>query len=92
NPMGVGVNPTTNRIYVTNWASHSVSVIDGFTHIVIGTIRVSSYPEGVNVNSTTNLVYITNHASNNVSVIDGSNNTIRGTIELNENNNDERSL
>ena len=38
-PVGVGVNPITNRIYVANSPpSNNVSVIDGTTNAVISTI------------------------------------------------------
>ena len=33
-PGGVGVNPVTNRIYVTNYYLSTVSVIDGATDTV----------------------------------------------------------
>ena len=34
-PVGVGVNSTTNRIYVANNGSDTVSVIDGATNAVV---------------------------------------------------------
>jgi YVTN family beta-propeller protein len=41
NPIGVAVNPTTNRIYVANDGDNTVSVIDGTTNTVIDTIDVA---------------------------------------------------
>ena len=84
-PHLVAVNPTTNRIYVANWGSDNVSVIDGATNTEIDTdgnpangitrIPVASGPVGVAVNSTTNRIHVTNWGSDNVSVIDGATNT-----------------
>jgi YVTN family beta-propeller protein len=37
-PYGVGVDPSTNTVYVTNEASGTVSVIDGATNTVTATI------------------------------------------------------
>src|SRR3990170_3985489 len=53
---GVGVNSSTNRIYVTNLQAGTVSVIDGATNTVISTISVGSgsNPDGVGVNASTN--------------------------------------
>ena len=66
-PHGVGVNPTTNKIYVANRASNHVSVIDGATDTVTTTVAVGSSPYGVGVNPPTNKIYVTNNSSNNVS-------------------------
>jgi YVTN family beta-propeller protein len=81
----VGVNPTTNRIYVANVDSNDVSVIDGATNTEIDTdgnsangitrIPVGAAPAGVVANPTTNRIYVTNQNSNDVSVIDGATNT-----------------
>jgi len=71
-PSGVAVNETTNRVYVANYGSDSVSVIDGASGNVIGTsIPVGDGPRGVAVNEAANRVYVTNHLSHSVSVIDG---------------------
>jgi YVTN family beta-propeller protein len=78
-PMNVGVNPTTNRIYVANYASKSVSVRDGATDTVIKTVPVGTNPCAVSVNSTTNKVYVANYGSNSVSVIDGASNLVVAT-------------
>ncbi len=81
-PIGVAVNPSTNRIYVANNGSSNVSVIDGTTNIVITTIPVGSQPIGVAVNPSTNRIYVANSSSSNVSVIDGTTNTVIATIPV----------
>jgi YVTN family beta-propeller protein len=79
-PFGVGVNPTTNKIYVGNQGSNTVSVIDGATDTVIGSpIEVGAAPFGVGVNPTTNKIYVGNQSSNTVSVIDGATDTVIGS-------------
>ena len=60
----VAVNPTTNRIYVSNG---NVSVIDGAVDSVIATIDVGEIPRGIGVNPITNRIYV---ASGNVVVIE----------------------
>ena len=41
-PVSIGVNPTTNLIYVANLESDTISVIDGATNRVTTTVMV--YP------------------------------------------------
>ncbi|MDY6794551.1 MAG: DUF5719 family protein [Actinomycetota bacterium] len=82
NPWSVGVNPTTNKIYVANAGSNTVSVIDGSTDTVSTTVGVGWSPQGVGVNPTTNKIYVSNYLENMVSVIDGSTDTVLKTIGM----------
>jgi YVTN family beta-propeller protein len=70
----MAVNPATNKIYVTNNGSASVTVIDGTTN---GTtpVAVGNNPCAVAVNPATNKIYVANTGSSNtVTVIDGASN------------------
>jgi YVTN family beta-propeller protein len=88
----VGVNPTTNRIYVANVDSNDVSVIDGATNTEIDTdgnpangitrIPVGSNVLGVAANPATNRIYVANPLSNNISVIDGATNAVTATATV----------
>jgi YVTN family beta-propeller protein len=79
-PQGVAVNPTTNRIYVTNLLDGTVSVIDGTTNTVIATIDVGNSPSSVAVNPDTNRIYVVNAGA--ISVIDGTTNEVIATIGI----------
>ncbi|WP_396133233.1 YncE family protein, partial [Bacillus thuringiensis] len=57
-PIGVGVNTSTNLIYVTNANSNNVSVINGNTNAVFATVPVGIFPISVGVNTTTNLIIL----------------------------------
>jgi len=65
-PRGLGINAFTNKIYVANYISDSVSVIDGVTNTIEAIIQlegggpfaVSSGATQVAVNPYYNLVYI----------------------------------
>ena len=70
-PRNVGVNDKTNRAYVANFGSGTVSVIDGSTNTVVATVSVGSFPEGVGVNDKTNRAYVANTVSGTVTVISG---------------------
>lgn len=81
-PQGVGVNLSTNRIYVANLGDDTVSVIDGVSNAVIATIPVGDKPFAIGVNSTNGRVYVTNRDDDTVSVIDGASNTVIATVPV----------
>jgi len=79
NPSGIALNPVTNKVYVSNWDSNSVSVIDGATNAVVATPAVGTNPFAIAVNPATNMVYVANYGSNSVSVINGATNAVVAT-------------
>jgi len=81
-PIGVAVNPGTNRIYVANNHSDNVSVIDGETDTVTATVPAGDGPFSVAVNAITNRIYVANGTSDDLSVIDGETNTVTATIPV----------
>lgn len=81
-PAGVAVNPSTGKVYVANFLSKTVSVIDGATNTVVATISGVPSPAFVAVNPVTNIVYVTNIGNNTVSMIDGATNTVVANITV----------
>jgi YVTN family beta-propeller protein len=84
-PAGVGVDPATNRVYVANQGSGTLTVIDANTNTVLTTISGFggvNEAVGVAVNPNTNRVYVAGYFSNNVTVIDGSTNNILARIPV----------
>jgi YVTN family beta-propeller protein len=69
-PYGVAVNPVTNRIYVAEGGSSTVSVIDGARNAVVTAIPLDSWPLGAAVNPETNREYVGHAVDNTVSVIE----------------------
>ena len=82
------ISPDEKRIYVADYGSNTVSVIDTSTNIVIDTVNVGSYPVRLAFNTSGTRVYVTNSATYNpgvigtVSVIDTSNNKVVNTITV----------
>src|ERR1700709_2490273 len=72
-PYAVAVNPVTNKVYVANQNSGTVTVIDGATNTTTA-VAVEGTPHAVAVNPATNKVYVANLGSNTVTVIDGATN------------------
>ena len=87
NPIAVGLNPATNKIYVPN-SQGGISVINGATGALITTVTDTSgtaySPNGVAVNPTTNMIYVTNSGggtnNGNMTVINGINDTYFTTL------------
>ncbi|MFK0039633.1 FG-GAP-like repeat-containing protein [Paenarthrobacter sp. NPDC090517] len=71
-PSNLAVNPVTNKIYVPNKDSQTVSVIDGATNQPKVLITRPN-PETAVVNSKTNKIYV-GHSDGYVTVIDGATN------------------
>ena len=70
-PRGVAVNDGDDTVYVTNYTSNTVSVINGRTRTEDDTITVGTRPWGVAVDHGDDTVYVANEGSSNVSVING---------------------
>jgi len=79
-PMAAAVNETTNRLYVVNYGSSDVTVIDGVSNRPMATVKVGLWPQQIAVNSRTNMIYVVNTHANSVSVIDGRTNTVAATV------------
>jgi YVTN family beta-propeller protein len=69
-PSDVAVDSVNNRIYVANWMSDTVTVIDGATNNT-ATVRAHVAAYHATVNSVTNKIYVTGRYDYNLAVIDG---------------------
>jgi YVTN family beta-propeller protein len=84
-PYAVGVNPVTNKAYVVNNASGTVTVINKLTNSST-TVPVGPSPYAVAMNPVTNQIYVVNNGTgtggNSVSVINGATDTVAQTITV----------
>ena len=69
-PYAVALNTVTNKAYIANYTSNSVTVIDGTT-LSTATVPVGSNPEALAVNPVTNKIYVADSGDQWVWVIDG---------------------
>ena len=78
-PLGVALNVATNSVYVTNYGTDTVSVLDGSTCNTttdsactpVATSTVGNAPAGAAVDDTTNTIYVASEGTNALSVING---------------------
>ena len=80
-PWGVAITPGNTKVYVTNMASGTVSVIDAATWQVVKTIEVGTEPFGCALTPGGDRLYVANHSSGDVSVINTRNDQVVRTIE-----------
>lgn len=86
-PEDITVDPSRNRIYVTNLGTSAapgstLSVIDGATNTVVSTVTVGTSPRGVDVNTSDGRVFVANTTSGTVSVVDGSSGLVLSTVSV----------
>ncbi|MFZ2630833.1 MAG: hypothetical protein WA017_11040, partial [Desulfosalsimonadaceae bacterium] len=85
-PVSLSANPNTNKIYVANSGSPSISIIDGATGAVTNVgIGVSGGTRAIAVNKVTNKVYFTagSGSEQGVWVLDGASNVAARISYLN---------
>ena len=91
-PQGAAVNPVTNKIYVSNYCGNTfgcnatpapgtVSVVDGATNTVVGTVTVGVAPQVIFADSATNKVWVLNLCGSTLSCdITGDNSNVIGSV------------
>jgi YVTN family beta-propeller protein len=73
-PEAIAIDSVTDKIYVTNYFSNDVTVIDGATNSTT-TVGAGTNPWAIGVNPVTNMIYVANYGSNTVTAINGANNS-----------------
>jgi YVTN family beta-propeller protein len=86
-PCALCYNPTNNKVYVANFGSGSVTVIDGASDSVVATVPTDSKPSALCYNPTNNKIYCARAdpsspevSDSTVTVIDGATNEVVATI------------
>ncbi len=80
--MSAAYDPDNKELYVPNFGSTTISIINTQTQQVITTIPAGGNGTNIAVYVGNNHVYVTNNYSNTVSVIDTSTNTVIATIPV----------
>lgn len=68
-PRGVAVDATRDRVYVANYDSDSLSVIDSYANTVIHTVGGITSANGVAYDPDNDLIWVTNYSSDQVTPI-----------------------
>jgi YVTN family beta-propeller protein len=89
-PIGAAADRRGAKVYVTNWAGRSVSVLATASEAKVADITLSAptaperadHPSGVTANPVRDEVYVANANSDTVSVIDTTTDTVAATIDV----------
>lgn len=76
----IAVTPDGSRIYVGDYQSNVVHVIDAASYAVIGNVNVEIAPLGLAISPDGSFVYTANSGSGSISVIDTGSNAVVATI------------
>ncbi len=81
-PRTIAVNPNASRIYVADWFSKNLTVVDASSHLVIARIQLpASSNNGIAIDYNANLVYV--QVEGGVAEINGTTNKVVGELPLN---------
>ena len=83
-PRGVAVNPTTNRVYVTDTGADRLIVVDGTSNEMLVSLPVGSYPDAIAVDPEANRIYVANAGEGSLWILDGTNHELIGSVKVAE--------
>ncbi|MCI4326304.1 MAG: hypothetical protein L3K16_01515 [Thermoplasmata archaeon] len=81
-PFGVAVDSSTDQVWVTNFGSSNVTVINGTTQAVVANIPVPSEPLGIAVNPGQARVFVASNGTNQTSVIDATSHAVLANVSV----------
>jgi YVTN family beta-propeller protein len=75
-PCAVAVDYSSGKAFVANFGSSNVTVIDGRSDSVIGTVSTGPKPQAIAVDSTNHKVFVVSTHEGTATVLDGTNNSV----------------
>ena len=81
-PAAIAYDPSTNEIWVANYDSGNVSVIDPTSETVVASIPVGACPDAIALNPVSGVVYVANRCSENLTMIYAANGTVAGSVPV----------
>lgn len=67
----IAVDHSSGRVFVVNYGSNNVSVIDGATDSLVATVSIAPNPQAIAVDSSNHKVYIASMRDDTITVVDG---------------------
>ena len=81
-PCAVAVDSTSGKVFVANYASNNVTVIDRAANSVVGTMKVDARPQAIAVDSGNHRVYVASLHAGTTTILDGTNDSVMSTVEV----------
>lgn len=82
NAQGGAYDPFNQELYITNYFSNNVTVVNAFLNVSIANISVGSNPWGISYVPYNHDLYVNNYNSSNISIISSITNTVISNISL----------
>lgn len=76
------VDPETFKVYVTNFKSTTVTVIDGNTNKAVSEIEVGRSPYGIGINTVTKMLYVALEYNDTLAIVNATSGDIIKKIDL----------
>ncbi|MBU0486215.1 MAG: choice-of-anchor D domain-containing protein [Proteobacteria bacterium] len=84
-PYGIAASSDGKYLYVANYGSNTISVLDQNTYAVLDSIDVDARPYNLDVSPDGSHVYVTHNSSSIVTVIETANNTVEDIVTIGSN-------
>jgi YVTN family beta-propeller protein len=81
-PAAIALDEAAGKLYVANFGSGTVSVIDAASQAVVAEIDVGANPNALTIHPARRRVYVLNQGSDTVSVINGETDTVEATVKV----------
>ncbi len=81
-PDALCYDPVDQSVYVSNFATDSVSVYSLVTSTVVASVPVGIHPDAIAYDPARNLVVVANEVSNNLTVINATYNSVKANLTL----------
>ena len=82
NAQAGAYDPFNQELYITNYFSNNVTVVNAFLNVSIANISVGSNPWGISYVPYNHDLYVNNYNSSNISIISSITNTVISNISL----------
>jgi YVTN family beta-propeller protein len=75
------VDSGSGKVFIANYGSSNVSVIDGVTDSVLTTVSVARNPQAIAVDPGNDKVYVASTREDAITVLDGKTNSVLGKLK-----------
>jgi YVTN family beta-propeller protein len=80
-PCAIAVDSSSGKVFVANYASHSVTVLDDASNTVLATVDVNSWPQAIAIDPGNHRVYVASTHDGTTAVLDATTNSLLSTLK-----------
>jgi len=84
-PCAIAVDYSSGKVFIANYASNNVSVMDGTTNSIVATASVATNPQAIAVDSGNHNVYVASTREGFITVLDGTNHSVLRKLKTGKN-------